>query len=1056
MDKNRCSDPANCNRSDNRLSRRDFIKTSSLSVAAGAVALSGLPGRVMAGPFRGEEFTSLVPSDKKLAPQWVASLTARGEAPVWTGEQLKWVGMPVNGIGGGQLYLGGDGQLWYWGMMNQDDPYSKGPGIRFQEPSEPFSPFLQGKAVRLNGDNEKVFSLDKEGFGDIRFHPRFPVAKIEYRDDGLPLEVDLLAFSPFVPMELRRSAYPASIFEFTFRNISGEKMTVDFANWMENPVFTHSRELQRVSWSTQFHHDSDFTGLQFLGDAPKVDAKEDPDAILFADFEGETYGEGWQMEGDAFGAGPYKGSGKGGQKLKGFKGEGMVNTYAPPSSDKATGKLTSPTFEISRPYINFLVAGGRAQQKVGIRLLVDGEAVFESQGERNNNFVWRSWFVEPLLGKTGQIEIYDNGEGGWSNIDVDHIEFSNFPRAEVADPATAKDKGSMLIAVLDEGESCKSHGGIVPPTAGAWMAEAGPKKPAPAPISALEQTFSLAPGEVKTVRVLYSWRFPFRHSDHILHMYSKLWASPMETVKEIAQNYGALREDTLKWVETWYDSTLPHWFLDRTFIPNDCLNANTVELRAAPVEWELMAGEGVNCCGGNCTHVWHYAQGAARLFPDLERNAREHVELGRGYTDKGIIKFRAVPSTRFMSASDGTCGTILRILREHQMTEDDSWLKRVWPKTKKAMQYLIDTHDPDHDGMTTGWQHHTLDAEWAGKIPWLIGMYLAALRACVEMAEVAGDKEFEALCKKIIEAGSKNLVAQTWNADYGYFEMIENKNLKKHSHGTYEGCHIDQILGEAWLRQVGLPPVLPIDKIQQTLDSLYKYNFTPDVGPYRQKYTGGRWYAMEGDAGLLMCTFPYGGDEVVAQVGGGPMGYLNECMSGFEWQVAAHCIWENRVQEGLAIGKAIGDRYAPELRNPFNEIECGDHYARAMAAHGAFLAVCGYRYDGPRGFLAFAPRLNPENFRAPFTTAKGWGSFSQNISSQAQLALLELKHGSMKLKTLELALPEGKSAKSATVTLAGKKLAAALKKWEDGVSVELEESVHIEAGQALQIMLNIG
>ena len=83
------------------------------------------------------------------------------------------------------------------------------------------------------------------------------------------------------------------------------------------------------------------------------------------------------------------------------------------------------------------------------------------------------------------------------------------------------------------------------------------------------------------------------------------------------------------------------------------------------------------------------------------------------------------------------------------------------------------------------------------------------------------------------------------------------------------------------------------------------------------------------------------------------------------------------VQEGLAITRAIHDRYHASRRNPWNEVECGDHYARAMASYGVFLAACGYEYHGPKGHLAFAPRLTPEDFRAAFTTAEGWGTFSQ-------------------------------------------------------------------------------
>jgi hypothetical protein len=132
--------------------------------------------------------------------------------------------------------------------------------------------------------------------------------------------------------------------------------------------------------------------------------------------------------------------------------------------------------------------------------------------------------------------------------------------------------------------------------------------------------------------------------------------------------------------------------------------------------------------------------------------------------------------------------------------------------------------------------------------------------------------------------------------------------------------------------------------------------------------------------------------------------YFNECMTGFEWQVASHMIWEGMITEGLSVARAIHDRYNAALRNPYNEIECSDHYARAMASYGAFIAACGYKYHGPKGYLAFAPRIKPENFKAAFITAQGWGSFSQKISRQSQTHQIELKYGTLKINEMQFVL----------------------------------------------------
>jgi hypothetical protein len=112
---------------------------------------------------------------------------------------------------------------------------------------------------------------------------------------------------------------------------------------------------------------------------------------------------------------------------------------------------------------------------------------------------------------------------------------------------------------------------------------------------------------------------------------------------------------------------------------------------------------------------------------------------------------------------------------------------------------------------------------------------------------------------------------------------------------------------------------------------------------------------------------PYG-DNITWQAG-----YLNECMSGFEHQVASHLMAEGMTEESLVLTRSIHDRYHAAKRNPYNEIECSDHYARAMASYGTFITACGFEYHGPKGQISFAPKIHPENFKAPFTSAEGWG-----------------------------------------------------------------------------------
>ena len=104
-------------------------------------------------------------------------------------------------------------------------------------------------------------------------------------------------------------------------------------------------------------------------------------------------------------------------------------------------------------------------------------------------------------------------------------------------------------------------------------------------------------------------------------------------------------------------------------------------------------------------------------------------------------------------AIDGQSGCILRSYREHQMSADDKFLKRNWPKIKRAVQCLIDK-DADGNGIMESNQHNTLDTDWYGPVAWLSGMYITALRAAAEMAQEVGDSAFADNLPRDLPAGT--------------------------------------------------------------------------------------------------------------------------------------------------------------------------------------------------------------------------------------------------------------------------------------------------------------
>jgi len=1071
----------------NGFARRDFLRL----VGAGAAAtLAFRPWQsAMAGPFTRADFEKLVPTDKKLSPAWVKSLTARGAREGYRGPDLAKIGMPIGGICAGQVYLGGDGKLWHWDIFN----HHVGTGAEhYAKPMPVASPFEQGFELRLlSGDKAQTRALDSTGWRDVSFIGEYPMGYVEYRDPDCPVSVSLQAFSPFIPLHTDDSSLPATVMQFTVKNHSATGVQIELLGRLQNAVCLRSGETCAGLRRNRAVQRGGLTLLECSAEAaPAVPRESKRPDIVFDDFEKDSY-DGWIATGTAFGTGPAEPS-----KIPAYQGDvGLhgrrtVNSHATAPDDEvgakdaAVGTLTSKPLVIERDYLTFLIGGGAHKGRTCLNLLVNGQAVLSATGRNDNRMQPYSFDARAWAGQEAKLQIVDHEKGGWGNIGIDDIVFSDTPRGTSLVLAEQPDFGTMGLGLLqaestgliqspDFAITAIPEEGLPdgflakPPSFPASQPNFPPPATAPFPrrlSGALGRNRGLAPGASVTMTFLLTWNFPnltikgVRPADQQQvkgitgqgRHYATKFASAGEVADYVAANFARLASQTRLWHDTWYDSTLPYWFLDRTFL-NTSILATSTAFRFA--DGRFWAWEGVGCCEGTCGHVWQYAHAMARLFPDLERVLRERTDFGLALQADGAIHFRGENNN--IPAIDAQAGTILRVLREHQMTPDDAFLKRLWPMVKLATEWLI-AKDGDADGLITSNQHNTLDTDWFGPVAWLSGLYLASLLAAAEMAVIVGDKDFAAKCRGIVETGRKNLVTQLF--DDGYFiNKVDPKHLDAINSGT--GCEIDQVMGQSWAFQVGLPRVLPEKETRAALAALWRYNFTPDVGPYRDAYKAGRWYAMPGEAGLLMCSFPRTDWDYTQAKGKGAewaAGYFNECMNGFEYQVASHMVWEGEagselVQNGLAVTRAVHDRYHPSRRNPFNEVECGDHYARSMASYGVFLAACGYEYDGPKAALAFAPRLTPEHFKAAFTTAESWGSFSQKSEGRSAKCEVAVRWGRLRLHTLTLTPPPGVRSQAVTATLAGKAVPATLTVRDGRGEIRFGAEVTVAAGETLDL-----
>ena len=280
-------------------------------------------------------------------------------------------------------------------------------------------------------------------------------------------------------------------------------------------------------------------------------------------------------------------------------------------------------------------------------------------------------------------------------------------------------------------------------------------------------------------------------------------------------------------------------------------------------------------------------------------------------------------------------------------------------------------------------QHNTYDIEFHGPNPLSSIYYLAALRAVEEMARAMGEDDLSGRCRDAFETGSKNLDRMLWNGGY-YIQKLDDVDAQKYQHG--EGCLSDQLLGQLHASLLGLGDLLPADHVKTALKSIHEHNFMRDLSEHANCQ---RVYALNDEAGLLLCSWPQGGRPRL------PFPYADEVWTGIEYQVAAHLILEGWVDEGIEIVEALRARHDGVRRNPWNEVECGNHYARSMASWALLLALSGMQINADNGGATFEPVSELLSEAAPFkvfwSDGRSWGLYSQTWDAETKPGMPALR-----------------------------------------------------------------
>ena len=537
-----------------------------------------------------------------------------------------------------------------------------------------------------------------------------------------------------------------------------------------------------------------------------------------------------------------------------------------------------------------------------------------------------------------------------------------------------------------------------------------------ATLSSIARRLTLAPGASGEIKFLITWRFPNRKgwsAEVVGNHYAERFATSIDASDYMLTNWDGLARRTLRYVQAFCESPLPTVVKEAALFNSSTLRTQTC---FRTPDGHLFGWEGIHdevgSCEGTCTHVWNYEQTTAFLFADLSRGMRE-VEFLHATNAEGAMRFRAklpLPlnsaDSKFLAAADGQMGCIMKIYRDWKLCGDDAFLLKLWPKVKAALGFawLPGGWDADQDGVMEGCQHNTMDVDYYGPNPQMQGWYLGALKSATRMAQHltatrhADDADFAATCESLYQRGRAWTDQELFNGEYYEQRIAVPAKIHPNTNSAADkdavpvevlqlgkGCLIDQLVGQTMAHVCGLGYILDPANVRTTLRSILKYNLKRG---FHDHFNHLRNYVFGDETAVLMSTYPHG--ERPDQ----PFPYYNEVMTGFEHILASHLIYEGMVQEGVELVGYIRERYDGRKRSPFNEAECGHHYARAMAAWAEVLALSGFHYDRTTGTLTLTEQASPMFF----SHGQGWGTWTTRAENGSLLASITLHEGELPIQ----------------------------------------------------------
>lgn len=944
-------------------------------------------------------------------------------------------GIPLGGIGTGSVEIRPDGLFHEWQIFNNGawNPNCKNdsttPCVTNKRSMEPDDLTFIARVRTSDGRTIlRYLALSEElhnlySFSWIRsvqsisFDGTFPVATLTYNDPELPVLIEAEVFSPFIPLDSRTSGTPGFYVHFTVSNPSPKPVEVSILGITRNPS----------GYDQAFR--KPHNRLETIGDAKAIVLGADglstnqcsTGDMTFAALGGDvTYITGayendrkgfhlWMQE---YGIRIYS-------FLHQFRESGSLpnlNAEVRPElpkdfraanlSDNERRKLIDQLMQhplVYDIYQKVKAADPEAADSAEIlnKIAANLDHINGNRAEWGLDALCR--VVQPDLPNDFSVANLSNEERMklMDRLMLHPLIYDIYQKIITTDPEAA-DSADILDKIADNLDNMNGN-----------RAEWG--------LAALSSRVELEPEAEASVLFTTSWYFPNHMSPtgaNIGHAYENWFDSSLKVCEFMLDGYPDIYNQTMMLPESIHNSS----------IPPEAADAITAQLSImTKCTWWTRDGlfgvwEGLGCCGFHTTDITY--QGSfpiISLFPNLQKTQMIH---GANFQrEDGRVHHMLAPdlysADKQYDRVDMNQQFVMLAARDYLWTGDRAYLDRLWPHIIKAMDSTSDI-DTDGDGLPdSDTRRSTYDA-WniKGCPSYVSGLWLAALRAGVRLAGEVGDMELAKKWQATYDKGVKSFENKLWNGEYYV--------LYRNGDELDECCMSDQMSGDWFASVSGWEHILDTERIKTALGSIIKCNF------------------REGE-GLINASYPPGKKRRLATSDN----FQAEApWTGIEYTVAALLISYGMVADGLAIVRDIHDRYIRAGRY-WNHIECGGHYYRAMSSWTLMIALSGFKWDQPTGFLSFAPVIAQPMCEYPFFTPSAWGTYWQENDITGKTVTIEISAGEMTMR--ELSLPKLSGFENAEVLVGGEPVECKVNQCCEGIGVEFAGPVTLTEERPLVI-----